>query len=60
MQPIPEQIPITARDWAGGGGIGASDSACYAFGSGRSVEKLGAAAGEGTPGPTKNPVVKKK
>jgi len=40
--------------------IGASDSACYAFGSGRNVEKLGAAAGEGAPGPTKKPVVKKK
>src|SRR5258706_14138796 len=40
--------------------IGASDPACYAFGSGRSVEKLSAAAGEGAAGPTKEPVVKKK
>jgi len=32
--------------------IGASDPACYVFGSGRSFEKLSAAAGEGAPGST--------
>jgi hypothetical protein len=40
--------------------LGLSDSACYAFRSGRSFEKVSVAAGEGAPGAPGKPVVKKK
>ena len=60
LEPIPEQIPISAQDCAGGGLLGLPTRHVTPLKSGRSVETLGAATGEGAPGPTKKPVVKKK